>query len=572
LIIHGVKEHFRENPIAADIGVIILLAITAFCCTLPLFIHRSLLVSHDINFHIFQANEFYKCLSSGSFFPQWALDANNGYGSANFIFYSPLSYYIVAAFHLFIPSIIHSIIAAIWFSFFLSGITMFFAIRKILDYSTGLLFAILYQVLPFHIFNLYLRGSLAELFAYIWFPLIIYFLSQMSRTETEPSLSAGLGISYSCLILTHLVSAFLFTIVITVFLIYLLFSGGSLKKILMIAGSLVIGLGLSSIYLLPVVYERKFVQIGYIFEYAFSNFRKNFLFLPDNLHGMPGRFYIPVHIAVILELLLFLLIISRRYAKSREGTENMQFGFFALLFLFSFFMTTPLSGWLWELSHTLQTIQFPWRWVSFMELSLLFLIVDFFMKEKGRSLFSGGLKTRSSLYVLITLVLLSAITAFNGNRNVPEEELSRFLHPEKAGYYTNQPKEYTPVWATDLEKLLKRAVPERVTVLSGKATTKILEWQPEKRMIDVDASTPAELRMATFYYPGWRARLDGGKARIGIENNTGEMLVTVPKGRHKLDLQFTETPLRRFAKYLSLVSCILVVMFAAAPRLRKKTS
>lgn len=560
---------FRKNSLTGNIGGIILLAVTALCCTLPLFIHQTLLVSHDINFHIFQANEFYRSLISGSFFPKWVLNANNGYGSANFIYYSPLSYYVVAFFHYFIPSIISSIISALWFSFFLSGITMFLMVRKISDYTTGLLCAILYQILPFHIFDLYLRGTLAELFAYIWFPLIIFPLMEIHKSRDSCAAWVCLGLSYAGLILTHLISGFLFTIIIIAYLIYQLLSGESLKKIIWIPGALAIGLGLSSFFLLPVIYERKYVQIEYIFEYAFSDFRKNFLFLSNNLYGVPGRFYIPLHIAVILEVILLLLIISFKYGKSRKSTGKNQFLFFVLTFLLTFFMTTPLSRWLWEFSPALKTIQFPWRWVSFMELSLMLLIVDFFMKEKGRGLISGGMKNRSVLYVLITLVLLSGITVCSGDRKIPEQELNRILYPEKAGYYSNLPKEYSPVWATDLEILLTKPVPERVSVLSGDAVAKVFAWQPEKRVIGAEVYTSSVLRIATFYYPGWIAALEDGRVQIKIENNTGAMLVFVPKGRHTLTLRLADTPLRRVAKYISLLSCLLLVVFVAGFRMRK---
>jgi hypothetical protein len=566
------KLKLRENLIEADIGSILLLGFTAFCCAFPLIVHQSLLVSYDINFHLFQSNEFYRSLSSGNIFPKWVLDSNNGYGAANFIFYSPLSYYIVAIFHFFIPSIIQSIIVSIWFAFFLSGISMYYAIKNIADHRAGLICALLYQIFPIHIINLYLRGALAELFAYIWFPLVFISLLRMRNSKEKFIPTAGLAISYAGLILTHLVSGFIFSLIVITYLVYQFFSGESFKRILRIPAALVVGLGLSSFFLLPVVCERKFVQIEYIFEYAFSDFRKNFLFLTDNLHGMSSRFYIPVHIAVMFELVLFLLIIYFKFWKSRKGKENNQSGFFVFLFLLSLFMTTPLSRWFWKLSPTLQAIQFPWRWLSFMELSLLFLTVDFFMKEKSCIIISGGMKGRSVLYLLVTLVLLSGITAFNGKRKIPNEDLNRILYPERAGYYTNLPKEYTPVWAKDLEKLLKKPAPERIAVLSGNAFATVLAWQPEKRVIGAEVYSNALLRVATFYYPGWVARLDGGKVQIVTESNTGEMLVSVPNGKHTLTLEFVDTPLRRSAKYISLISLLFLITAALWIRMRERHS
>ncbi|MBP1672150.1 MAG: hypothetical protein H6Q22_1722, partial [Bacteroidetes bacterium] len=333
-------------------------------CTLPLFIYKTLLVSHDINVHIFQADQFYKAFSSWALLPKWALDANKGYGSANFVFYSPFSYYAAALFHMFLPSTISAMIAAIWLSFFLSGATMYFVVKRLADNATGVKCAVLYQVFPFHVFNLYLRGTFAELFAYVWFPLVFYFLGEINNSNRKVKIMVCLGVSYAGLILTHLVSGYMFTIIIFIDMVFLFFTSGGWKRIAAIFGSMVFGLCLSSFFLLPVIFERKFVQINYIFQYVFSDFRKNFLFLPGNLKSVPGLFYVPVHIIVILEVVLFLMICSKLYAE-KESRNNKTFNcFLCCLFPAAFFLTTPLSRLVWAFLPGLKSIQFPWRWVT----------------------------------------------------------------------------------------------------------------------------------------------------------------------------------------------------------------
>ena len=564
------------------IGSIILLAFTASCCTLPLFVYQSLLVSHDINFHVFQANEFYRSLAGGSFFPRWMLNSNNGYGSANFIFYSPLCYYIVAIFHLFIPSIIHSIIVAIWLSFFLSGVSMFFAAKRIAGLTAGLLCAVLYQIFPFHIFDLYLRGTLAELFAFIWYPLIFLFLRKMHESQDTYTISVGLSISYAGLILTHLVSGFIITIIMFAYLIFHVFLSANRKKVMSGIVSLVIGLGLSSYFLLPAVCEKKFAQIGYIFNQVFSDYqvgyifnqvfsdyRKDFLFVLSNLYNAPG-FKIPLHIAVILELFLFYAIFVGINKNNQDTSDKEDNKFFICLFIFSFYMTTPLSKWIWDISTGLKTIQFPWRWIPFMDLSLIFLMAEFIRRSNKQNLVTGNFKGRLAVYLLIMLSLLSFITILKKDERISAKDLREILKPDQFGYLSNLPKEYTPVWATDLKKLLMLAAPERVSVLSGDAMAKISVWQPERRVISVDVLTPAVLRIATFYYPGWTAESDGGRIKIGVEENSGVMLIKLPKSKHVLTLKFIDTPLRRAAKYTSLFSGLVLVVFVAADVIRRR--
>jgi uncharacterized membrane protein len=137
------------------------LAIGASFCTLPLLVHNSLPLSQDIVFHIFQADQFNQNLGNGVLYPRWVGGAVNGYGSPNFIFYSPMSYYFVALIHLITPSLISSMVGAIWFSFLLSGTTMLLLVNHFFSGYRSLIPAVLYQMLPFHLYDLYVRGAAA---------------------------------------------------------------------------------------------------------------------------------------------------------------------------------------------------------------------------------------------------------------------------------------------------------------------------------------------------------------------------------------------------------------------------
>ena len=167
---------------------------TSFCCILPKIINQGLPYAHDTIFHIFQADQFSVSLSEGNFYPRWVPDSNNGYGSPNFIFYSPFSYYLLAGIKLFSPSIIIAMIVGIWLGFFLSGITSYIATKKLYGGKASILPSVLYQLLPFHVWHIFIRGSFAEFFAYIWFPLIFLYLHKSSESKSTSAM-AGLSIS-----------------------------------------------------------------------------------------------------------------------------------------------------------------------------------------------------------------------------------------------------------------------------------------------------------------------------------------------------------------------------------------
>jgi len=531
-----------------DIINIILFALIAFYCTLPLFIHHGLPYIDDMVFHSFQANQFDRAIRDGVIYPRWIPDANNGYGSANFIFYAPLSYYLVSAIRLFTPSLTTAMIAAIWLGFFLSGVTMFVATNKMFGGTGNPLPAIIYQILPFHLGDLYIRGTFAELVAFIWFPLVILFAYKILESRNKMAF-IGLSISYAGLILTHLVSGFIFTLVIGAYLIYNYFLKNK-KPLLKTLLSLILGLGLSSFYLIPAIFEKKFVQIDYIIKCPVGDYRKNFLFMWNKVQIILEHFYLSLHITVILEVILFLFIILVIQRNREKLLNRLHVNFFMLLFLSAFILTTPLSKPLWDIVPGFPFLQFPWRWVMVMELSLCLLIGAAFSLREMPGFRLTDLKKRWIVYLMVALSLVSLNTILQGSH-----------HISKIAVSTVDVREYTPIWAGDMRKIMSEAKIEMVSVVSGEALTDIVEWTSEERVISTKASTPALLRISTFYYPGWEAGIDGNRANIMIEKESGAMLIDIPQGEHKLVLKFEDTPVRHYAKIISILSfCIAVLL------------
>jgi len=542
-----------------DIVSFFLLALTATYCTIPLFFHHGLPLIDDMSFHVFQAGQFTRSLQEGIFYPRWIADFNNGYGSPNFVFYSPLSYYFVSAITIFTRSLTASMIMTIWFSFFLSGITMYITAKKMFGWPAGLITAIIYQILPYHLFNLYVRGTFAELFAFIWLPLIILSLYKiMESRNPKPAAMIGLSVSYAGLICTHLVSGYMFTFIISAYLVYNFFLLKEKKRIIRPIFSVICGLGMSSVYLLPVIFERKFVQIDYIVTCSVGDYKKNFLFMLDKFQEGLRKFYIPLHTIVALEILLF-LVIAVFITKNRQVLlHSKQHKHFIFLFLVAFFLMTPLSRPVWDIVPGFSFLQFPWRWVSITELSLCFLIGYIFAHKDGTVLKSIRLK-KVTIYLLIILFLASSALIWKSSI-IPDSLIKKIVRPEEIRNFII-PYEYTPVWVNDVKTISTETDDDRVSVISGEASIDIEEWQAEKRIINIKSTSDVLVRISTFYFPGWEAILDGEKTPVKIEQGTGAMLIVIPKGRHKLVLRFEDTPVRYYSKIISLIFFVISTLF-----------
>jgi hypothetical protein len=499
---------------------------------LPLFLSNSLIISQDVLWHFVWSEQFYKALTEGVLYPRW-VDTPFGYGSPTFIFYAPLSFYVISIINIPIKSLILSLDLAIYLSFFLSGLTMYFFARKLNGERAGLVSGILYQITSYHIFDLFSRGVVPELFAFIWFPLILLFTREIF-TERKFSSIAFVSLAYAGLILTHLVSAFMCTFIMIGYGLYLSFIEGKSGTFKMFC-AMALGIGLSSIYLIPVIFEKSFIHIELIKIY---NYRDHFLFLYKNL--LSKEFYPTVHGIAIVEiafLIFSFLLIKKKLLK----VDNI---FFALLLFVGLFLSTPVSSLIWGYMPEFSNLQFPWRWLIFSGFSVSIIAGNLIVNFKGKVQKSAGI-----LFIplfIISLVMMLQISFFN------KGELDQWrMHP---GVFA--PFEYRPVWLNNPKAMLPAS--DKIKIVKGNGAVDIIDWESNKRILSTKGNNPLTLKFSTFYYPGWKAKIDDKQSYINIEKYTGSMLLEVPEGSHKVELIFEDTPVRYYAKVISLISLVIV--------------
>jgi hypothetical protein len=131
--------------------------------------------------------------------------------------------------------------------------------------------------------------------------------------------------------------------------------------------------------------------------------------------------------------------------------------------------------------------------------------------------------------------------------------------------------EYRPIWLSDRVKDFSRergAVP--VTSKEGQGTVEIANWKPQSRLIKSIAPTASTLRISTFYYPGWTALINGREIPISIEKDSGAMLLALPPGENTVLLEFRNTPLRRAAKWTSILSFFIALLGLVIERQKRK--
>ncbi len=164
-------------------------------------------------------------------------------------------------------------------------------------------------------------------------------------------------------------------------------------------------------------------------------------------------------------------------------------------------------------------------------------------------------------YMIVTMSALSFVILFR-SKPLPEKFMNKIADPVQFQLIMDHVFEYIPVWAASPEEVLAEKERDSVHAVSGDAMSQIIEtikWGPEKRAISVKAFEPSILRIKTFYFPGWEAKIDGKKTEIYIEEPSGAMLINIPQGSHVLELRFVDTPLRIYSKIITGFSVGMVI-------------
>lgn len=143
-------------------------------------------------------------LGRGDPYPRWLSGSFEGLGSPTFYFYPPLAFYVSGA--LDVLAFDTSAALGLTSLMFLaaSGASMF-AWLRFRRSPRPLLGAVLYMAGPYHLFDIYQRGALAEFAAFAWLPLIALGIEALPRRWAVPLLAAATA----GLLLTHLPMAVL---------------------------------------------------------------------------------------------------------------------------------------------------------------------------------------------------------------------------------------------------------------------------------------------------------------------------------------------------------------------------
>jgi hypothetical protein len=516
------------------------IAAAAFAVEIPFFF-RGQPSGHDFEFHLYSWLEVLSQWKLGIVYPRWAALANSGYGEPRFIFYPPASWTLGAGLSRIFPWTLVSDIY-IWIALAAAGASMFLLARQWLDRSDAAFAGVLYAVNPYHILIVYWRSAFAELLAACLLPLLFW---MVLRAEDQPRRGIlALGGLLACAWLTNAPAAVMIHYSLALLVLVMAWQQRSPRILLVAGGSVLLGAALAAFYLLPAIFEQRWVNIAEAISAGLRP-QDSFLFAhsgdPD--HDAFNRIISWVAVAEIGATL------GVAWAARTWGIRNR--GLWYLLVVWaaaSSALMLPIANPLWNILPKLRFMQFPWRW-------MLCLGVPF-------ALLMAVSVRRWTFRAAIYLAMLGIIV-FAGHHYQPPwwdsaADLREMQDNMATGAGYEGVDEYTPLGA-DPSSVDKTA--RRVTLAGpAHAAIRVSEWKPERKTFTAEASAPDELVLHLFNYPAWRVEVNGRTVQAKVREGTGQMVVPVDAGANRVQIVLVRTWDRKLGAWISGFAILLTLI------------
>lgn len=499
---------------------------------------------HDVEFHLYSWLEVLAQWKHGSFYPRWAGLAHFAYGEPRFVFYPPASWTLGAALSAIFPWTVASGIY-LWIVLVAAGAAMFALARRWLDRRDATFVAVLYAVNPYHLVIVYWRSAFAELLASCLVPLLLLFVLKAvddgrgddGRVQDGRRAVARLALVLAAAWLTNAPAAVMVHYSLALLLLYFAWRRRSLRPLFVGAAAVALGALLSAFYLLPAIYEQRWVNIAQAVSEG-SRPADNFLFVhtTDADHDAFNR--IITWVAVLEMALIFVATwMSRRW---REANRELSIALLAWAAGISGLMFSVSAG-LWKVLPKMQFMQFPWRWL--LCLSLIFSIFV-----------AVGLRRwwwRAAVCALSIFVVVAAWQRIQPPWWDNAADLREMQDNMATGVGYEGTDEYTPAGA-EPGSIDKDA--RNVTVAGpAHAAIRVSRWGAESKIFSAEMSAPDELRLRLFRYPAWQVKVNDRMVETASAD-AGQMLVPVEAGPNRVQINFVRTWDRAAGGWISTVT------------------
>ena len=539
----------REWSAAASVSMCVALAVIA-----PFFVLGTA-SGHDVAFHMASWLDAANQWKQGVIFPRWTEWANFGFGEPRFIFYPPLSW----LFGAFLGTILPWTTVAAVFIFSVqtfAGLSAYALSRRLVDSRFAALFgAACFAANPYALLIIYMRSDFAELLAIAFFPLLLVATFRLSGLVPEDRLSVARNVVYFAIAFCAIWLSNAPAGVIASYSVAMVFTFAAVRQksfapLINGGAGIVLGFGLAAFYLIPAIYEQRWVNITGALAGGLTP-ADNFLYAKTSDAEHDAFNHIASRMAVLLIVwMIAAAIAARRGAASGSVTNQGSRLFPAMSALggVATLLMLPITMVFWRYLPELRFVQFPWRWMS-----ILALCAVLFTAKSAY----GGL--RWAWLIAMAIAITASGHYLVRNAWWDTEDMPTLQAAMKDGSRFEGTDEYDPV-GDDHTDLVQKDPRANFLSSSGKAEAHregkvvVEKWTAEHRALRIITRAPDLVALHLLNYPAWQVTLN--KNRIALEHPKGteQMIVPVPAGESELQIDFTRTWDRSAGGWISIAS------------------
>ncbi len=524
--------------------------------------------SGDAVFHAMWYTNFARQFFAGELYPRWLSEMNGGLGSPVFFFYAPLPYYITLLFTPFLSSGTYGLRhlgASVSLAVIASGFAAYLWLREITGENSAAVAAIIYLLMPYHTgIDLYGRVAFAELWAFVWMPLILYCVHLIQRRSARVGVAA-LALSYAALIMTHLPSVLIFSPIPPLLALLSTEAGRRRRAAILTVAAMSLGVGLAAVYLIPAMLTQSYVSL---YEMQPNLYGERWLQFPQlRLDSMEAQLVW----AALTTFALLACALALAHGDKAAGVRRREKIFWFAAACASVLLMTPVSDIVWRLFTPLQSIQFPWRFNILLCLAATWFVAHA-LHAHGRP--RGAFKVSA---LAVACLILSSWVAFTIWRAAPAMHMGRGALGDVARKRLKEARdapEYRPAGAASTQEYAFEALLERICKtgdararacpFEGTGSFEVQSWTPREIALRVETAQGVRFNVSQFYYPGWTAYVDGRAHPLAPSHPDKLLQLSLPPGIHSLKLRLEPTTHESTGQLLSALSLFVLLLWLIA--------
>jgi hypothetical protein len=437
--------------------------------------------------------------------------------------------------------------------------------------------AVVYMVSSYRLVDLYYRSALAEHWAFIWPPLIVWVATS---PRLHPSVrSAMTAFLVAMLLLSNIPLGVFFGIGLV---FWFMRSEGIRGRRVAVFGGGILGFGLAAFAIVPQALSSSLLSVDQYYGSGAGRFRPsaNTLF-NSGLFTWNFNAQVSVGIVATFALVLVTFGLLSQSRRSEAGARAAM-----ICAAICVLIATKPAGLIWEALPLFSKFQFPWRVASLLTFALAFIVAHL-ARRRG--------------WILVAMVVVVSLPFSGWARTQP---MSAFSSPEppkppvgkvfpdpyvaweagSGGWYWRH-HNLAEIWflapnvkpfllpelagnnARQLDVIRHRPA---VVLEDPSAPVRVVSWGSLRRELETAAPGSGTLMWRAIEFPEMRVEIDGDPVPISADPTTGLVVHQLPSGKHRVIWSWAPFPALRWGRLVSLISllvcCALILIGATARR------